>query len=296
MMKLSTGIITDALFLLHSITANNIILKTDLVYLHITHATSLETTFSFLESMHWLAENEGVIQLSAEGCQLGREFDCISISLQMWRRILEQYILQIKPIWSARIPFGRQEASVHMSMDETRCFMEAGLLTMPPSMAAIEWWDRIATKIRKIHDQRKNEIGRIGERLSIAYETKRTGIIPTWQAIETNLSGYDLISRRNKVDHTRLMIEVKATTALISESSFHISRNEWDVALLNENDNYVFHLWYIGNDYRIAIISPKQLSPFIPTDGICSRWESVEIQFSAFLKQFTIFDIEYDKI
>ena len=50
-----------------------------------------------------------------------------------------------------------------------------------------------------------DDVGRKGERLTLQYEELRTNVKPDWRSIETNLSGYDVLSQRSKTDNTPLL-------------------------------------------------------------------------------------------
>lgn len=50
---------------------------------------------------------------------------------------------------------------------------------------------------------------------------------------------------------------------------------------------YVFHLWCLSNSKKmLAVISPDELLPYIPTNNLEGQWESAKIPFSCFEGQF----------
>lgn len=146
------------------------------------------------------------------------------------RIMLSEYILYIEPVWSKRIPFGRFESTTFMTKDEKSCFYEAGLLCDEPPYDVILWWDQMSELIRKNVDISKTKIGRIGEQYTLEYEKERVGEKPIWKSIDSNLLGYDVMSRVSKEDNTPLLIEVKTSMEDIEHAYFHISANEWRVA------------------------------------------------------------------
>jgi hypothetical protein len=76
------------------------------------------------------------------------------------------------------------------------------------------------------------EIGRSGEKMSFDHEWKRTGLKPIWQAVESNLAGFDILSVTDSINNAKLQIEVKATTSEINYAKVHITRNEWETAII----------------------------------------------------------------
>lgn len=61
--------------------------------------------------------------------------------------------------------------------------------------------------------------------------------------------------------------------------------HEWNVALTSRA--YVFHLWCLSNSKKmLAVISPDELLPYIPTNNLEGQWESAKIPFSCFEGQF----------
>ena len=201
------------------------------------------------------------------------------------RQMLTDYVLKCAPIWSNRIPYGRREASIFMSKDEKACFADAGLLSDKLNPGIIGWWDTIAIQIRTQTQQAKSETGRLGERNTIKYERNRTNSDPVWMSIDSNLAGYDIKSQMSKDNSGPLLIEVKASTFALGQAEFHITSHEWNVALTSRA--YVFHLWCLfGNKKMLAIISPSDVMPYIPTNNLEGQWESANIPFSCFENKF----------
>ena len=100
----------------------------------------------------------------------------------------------------------------YFSAEVKQCFSEAYLLE-GYEYDVIEWWDKLATATKGYSEDIRLELGRKGEKLSIEFEKARTGLMPTWQAIDSNFSGYDILSQINSENPTPLRIEVKATNS-----------------------------------------------------------------------------------
>lgn len=129
----------------------------------------------------------------------------------------------------------------------------------------------------------------LGERLTMKFEEMRTGVKPDWHSIETNRSGYDILSRRSSEDGDSLLIEVKSSSQPLETACAIISRHEWDVAsLLNNQGRYLFYIWKLGTaTNQLAIITVEEMSCHIPLDHEYGTWESVHIPFVAFADRFS---------
>lgn len=185
-----------------------------------------------VENMAITTRGNGILNVSAH-------------SPEQYAMMLWDYVIKCKPIWAYRIPYGRKETSLFMSKDEMACLSEANLLSAVPSNNTIAWWDGLADIIRQKSQQVRSELGRKGERLSIAYEKHRIGIEPLWKAIESNCAGYDIQSFVDNQCLESLLIEVKTTNDSIDHAVFHVTANEWMTAC--NSGHYVFHLWLIRN-------------------------------------------------
>ena len=104
-------------------------------------------------------------------------------------------------------------------------------------------------------------------------------------AVESNLVGYDVKSQQSKDDPAVLLIEVKTSNLALSEACFHVTSNELSVALTSIA--YVFHLWCLHGDKKLlAIITPSEVYPYIPTNNLDGEWESTSIPFWCFKNKF----------
>jgi len=174
-----------------------------------------------------------------------------------------------------------------MNEEEQRCFVEAGLIDSIDS-GVVAWWDALAEQEQTLKAKSKDETGRRGELLTISYEKKRTGVTPYWTAIESNLAGYDISSRRSAMDGDQILIEVKASTQALPCAAGIITRHEWETAIrCNNIDRYLFYFWCIHVEKQLlAIITAKEMSGQIPTDSNQGRWESVSVPFISFENRF----------
>lgn len=189
---------------------------------------------------------------------------------------LEDLIINYNPSWGSILPKGRTEAKNFLPTEVLQCFKEAGLMD-ELNDNIIGFWDRLSLAYRNFTQKRMTEIGRTGERLSFNFELERTGKLPIWQAIESNLSGFDILSICESNNTQKLQIEVKSSTANFEYAKLHISKHEWNTAKASRN--YLFHLWTINNDSKLYIVTVEKMSEHVPIDFGLGEWESVEIPF-----------------
>lgn len=255
----------------------------DLTYSKIA-SISAENIFDFSLNCGWVSKDEDVPVLTKRGVEL-LQLQEQGLFIDLRRQMLMDYVMKAAPIWANRIPYGRREATIFMTKDESACFSEAKLLSPQLDSGIIDWWDTIANQIRTQAQQVKNDTGRMGERNSIKYEQLRTGFEPIWMSVDSNLAGYDIKSRISRDHPNVLLIEVKTTAFALDLAAFHVTSHEWRVALTSAA--YVFHLWCLSSKKKmLAVISPEDVQPYIPTNNLEGKWESAKIPFSCFENRF----------
>lgn len=284
---ISVNIVPQSLLLLSAIREHRCDTLEKVFQLKMVYGLNKQSALDFAEQCKWLIKQDSTIALSPRGGQILEAFNGSYVSQDLWRSILYDYISTCQPVWARRVPYGRKEAYLIMNEEEQRCFVEAGLIDSIDS-AVVTWWDTLAEQERGKDTKSKSKTGRYGELLTICYEEKRTGVAPYWTAIESNLAGYDICSRRSATDGDQMLIEVKASTQDLAHAVCVITRHEWETALRDNNiGRYIFHLWCVhGEKKLLAIISTPEMSSQIPTDTNCGRWESVRIPFLPFEEQF----------
>lgn len=220
----------------------------------------------------WIKVNQqGIIVLT----ERGQDISALEYETALLIQI-EDLILNFNPTWASLLIKGRTEAKNFLPPDAFQCFKECGLFG-ELSDELIKFWDKLSLAYRNYSQIRMTEIGRTGEKLSFDHELNRTGKPPLWQAVESNLAGYDLLSIIDNDNLQKLKIEVKTTTSNLSYAKFHISKNEWNTALASIN--YIFHLWHIEKIPKLYTVSINKINEHIPTDIGAGEWESVEIPF-----------------
>lgn len=227
-----------------------------------------------------VAEDYNWIKLDIYGClavsEKGNEIISQDDMLNGLRVQLSHLIEKVKPTWSYLIHKGRKEAYQYFPAEVKQCFRDADLINSY-NLDVIKWWDRLALIARGIQQNTQLEIGRIGEELSFKYEKNRTGKYPEWQSIESNLSGYDILSNISSTDTTPLNIEVKTTNNNSRVFTFYLSRNEWNIA--ESSQNYIFHLWLMNKEPELFIVDKTEIACHIPSNQGNGSWENVKIVF-----------------
>jgi hypothetical protein len=246
---------------------------------------SLPTTkvIATTQGIGWLrASDDGIASITPSGLRL---LNLVGYE-SMLRQALLDYIDIERPPWVQNATYGRSRVIRFAGREIAQIFVEAGLADSFED-EVVAFWDAMAALARGQKNGRLSEIGRQGERLSIAHELARTGRKPKWVAIDNNEDGYDVLSVVESNDSRPLSIEVKASTMGLA-GSLHLTRNEWERA--QEVENHAFHIWAIkSNEHALAILSPLEVQDHIPLNTGSGSWESVEVPFAAFRDHFTSF-------
>jgi len=202
--------------------------------------------------------------------------------------LILDYIHAENPPWVQLAASGRREVLLQAPKALCQVIVDAGLAYGDDSDTVI-FWDMLAASARGIRNAALTEIGRIGERLTLTHERRRTGREPTWVALDSNADGYDVLSRISDADTRRLTIEVKTSNQVAKSGIFHLTRNEWNLAV--DSLHHAFHLWSIsGGEPRLAVLHVEQIAKHVPVDEGCGVWESAGIPFAAFSSSFSLVD------
>lgn len=230
----------------------------------------------YSQKMRWIVTGDAG---TAEITHNGRRF-LVSEPVQgRMRQALLDLIEIERPFWVQNAIQGRRRVLDFVSTALAQVFLEGGLVD-GTSKDVVEFWDMLAAEARGQRNAAFLSIGRAGERLSIAYETQRTGRKPRWIAVDNNADGFDLLSVVSTDSAQKLSIEVKATT-VGSAAVMHISRNEWDYAVSARS--HVFHLWDMAApEPRLAVLQPEEIEIHMPIDNQDGEWQEVTIPFKTF--------------
>ena len=283
---ISIGRLSETLLLLSSIKAFNCKTFTDVDHLSVSYGINKRAAYDFALQCGWIENKAGEIEFTNHGNDVISSFRGTSIPASLWRLALYDYISVCRPTWSNMIPNGRKEAYLFMTNDEKRCFTEAGLMDST-EYDVVNWWDRVALLFRSEKQDTLEDIGRDGERKTLAYEEFRTKAKPHWESIDSNYSGFDISSIKNENSSESILIEVKSSLKSIDEAKMIITRNEWEVASCGFNKGrYFFYLWLIGPKSKLAIVPASSITDHIPNDLGAGHWQTLEIPFSLFKYEF----------
>ena len=286
---ISVNVVSQSLILVSIIQKSSCTSVSDIRQLKLPYGVNLDVALGFARQCEWIKETQGYIEFTQTGTQISEMFNGEIIHVELWKVILSCYISVCSPAWAKRIPYGRTEAFLFMNEEEQRCFIEAGLIDSEDE-SVLNWWDTIAGIERMKVNSSLEELGRMGERLTMEYEEGRTGVKPDWRSIETNLCGYDILSQRSADDGNKLLIEVKTSSKPIHEANAIVSRHEWNVARLNNNiKRYFFYFWCIqSKEAQLAVVSADEMEHHIPVDSEYGFWENASIPFEAFADRFKV--------
>lgn len=281
MIRLSVDILWSIQLLLKRIIEYKLNSIDDMYFLNVS-SVNLDVLLDLAEKCNWIMIDGSCLDIYKRSYEIINTSDFAGQA----RKMLADYIKHINPVWAKRIPYGRKESFIFMSKDEQACFYEAGLMNDEPDNLEISWWDQITNYIRSQDDLYKNEIGRKGELCTILYESNRIGAKPQWISIDSNLTGYDVISCVSRENKSGLLIEVKSTDMSIDNAEFYITAHEWHTAC--NSSNYLFYLWcFYDNKKQLAIINPNAVLPYVPTNNETGKWQTVRIPFNSFKPMFT---------
>lgn len=283
---ISIGRLSEALLLMASVKAYNCKSFTEVDHLTICFGINKRAAYDFALQCNWIADEGSGIEFTNRGKEIVSLFRGTNITSGLWMRALYDYVSTCRPAWASLIPYGRKEAYLFMTNDEKRCFFEAGLMDSIEN-EVVQWWDHVALLFRKEKKDSLDDIGREGERKTLAYEELRTKVKPRWESIDSNYSGYDIISQRAEGANEPILIEVKSSLKSIYEAKMIITRNEWDVATCGYNvDRYFFYLWLLGDKSRLAVIPASSIKNHVPNDTGAGHWHTLEIPFLCFEHDF----------
>jgi hypothetical protein len=231
------------------------------------------------QSLKWLRASEaGIATITPVGSRLLT----LSGYEPMLRQALLDYVEVERPAWVQNAIYGRLKVLSFAGTEIAQIFIEAGLAHGNDD-ATVSFWDAMAAMARGQENDRMLEIGREGERLTLAYELSRTGKRPKWISIESNEDGYDVLSIVADNDPRSLSIEVKASRMGLF-GNFYLTRNEWERAL--DESAHAFHLWDIRSKPTVAVLSAKDVLPHVPANQGSGAWELACIPMGTFAGEF----------
>jgi hypothetical protein len=230
------------------------------------------------QKCRWLRiESDGSIQLTERGHQIRG----LSTGKECLREQLFDLLIAAPPPWARRMIQGRFEALQAMPDEAQQCFKDCEL-TEGTDDDVVGWWDRASGSVRSERTKLNHDVGRAAEKLSLVFEKRRTGREPIWQAVETSVSGFDVLSVVDTASEVKLKIEVKGSRMPKNQASFFVTRNEWNTA--TKSNAFHFHLWLVRDLPKLFVVPAKDVEPHIPNDQGSGRWENAQLLFKDFGK------------
>lgn len=199
---------------------------------------------------------------------------------------LKDMLRKTPPPWGPLLKRGRKAVAHYGDGDVVQCFSDAGLLD-GADPGIVEWWDDVSTPYWHMDEVDRVRTGRVGERLSMEFESHRVGQPPHWVAVDDVSVGYDLLSVVSLEDSHRLLVEVKSSELAWDRAEFFLSRNEWDT--LSSHPHAVVHLWSLaGSVPELKVVDIAVLAGVVPADNGVGRWANAAIPFVAFGEDTTL--------
>lgn len=224
------------------------------------------------------------------------------------RRILQRLISFKKDHWLINFNEDIEVFKISIPMNWLELLESAQLFDITDEDVVL-WWKTLIHR-KEIYDQEKrNEIGSIGEELTKAHEINRLHLDrilnPELFVIQvskfSDKYGFDIKSIRGYLlkgsNQLKDQIQVEVKASIIENEeifSFYISRNEWNKAMetIDSDEVYFFYCW-AGVNLNLKtgkgpfIIPAKRLQPHIPSDNssLC-EWYTCRICIN--LKEFCL--------
>lgn len=240
-----------------------------------------KAVLALAQTCQWIRVTErGRVGLTERGAELLEK----SGATHCLREQLLDILSSSPPPWARKLILGRFEALRIMPDDARQCFRECDL-TDGFDDETVSWWDMASESVRSERSKLNHRIGRRAERLSLNYEKRRTGKEPLWQAVQTNVAGYDVLSVIDADDTSKLKIEVKGSRLGRREASFFLTRNEWRTA--TKSNAYHFHLWLVHDVPTLFVVPSSAIADHVPENRKQGRWETAQFFFRDF-KDFLV--------
>lgn len=290
---ISVNIVSQTLILMSAIKKHTCNSMREVAQLKLPYGINCDAAITFSQQCGWIITDNDSVSFTDYGESIIGSFNGLVIDSSLWRVILTGYISNSEPAWAKRIPYGRKEAYLIMTAEEQRCFDEAGLMESTDA-DVVEWWDFLAERERTKKDTSLLDVGREGERFTMLYEQQRTNVSPEWISIESNLAGYDILSRRTSDSDENILIEVKSSRKSMENAFCIVTRHEWETAQRKNNvDRYFFYLWKLSRgEISLAIVDVVRMQAYIPFDSGSGKWKEVSIPYTAFGDLFVVVAID----
>lgn len=245
-------------------------------------STSAHSVMENVSALGWITEgSDGRVSIAHRGQE------CLELNhaTEQLRFLLTDYFLLRQDPWLQLARRGRIHVLLQAPPEIAQLLHEAELAEGEHD-EVVRFWDEIADRVRGDKDRNRTEVGRTGERLSIVYETKRTGKKPRWVALDSDEFGYDLLSMASASDTAPMKVECKCSERPLREATLYLTRNEWETA--DKSERYSFHLWNTASHQpKLAVIGVEDMRPHVPENRRSGSWETAQVPFIAFEQMFS---------
>lgn len=237
--------------------------------------SSMNDIYNLILQCNWAHVLDGKHYLTDRGNEIVKYLRNSGTSIDAGREQLFDIVKVLRPKWAGPLKHGRLESMMILPTSIVDIFKQLKLYhpqNLIYDSCAVEWWDKIAASYYSSISQNNIKTGRIGERLTILFEKERTLIVPKWESLDSDKSGYDILSQIASGDNRKLCIEVK--TSQNNFTVFYFSRGEWNFLQNRNDENYKIHFWRLyEKTYKLTIINRCVVNQCFPEDSIASQWQ-----------------------
>jgi len=237
----------------------------------------------------WVKIEGDVYKLHERGKVLNELYNKKKIN-RAYRAQLYDLVNILRPDWAAYLNRGRTESVTYMASNIIDILKQLKLYNENDSNyddGAIIWWDKIAGSFYNSINEKKIETGRVGEKITVHYERKRTNNEPKWMSLKSDALGYDILSVISKQDTSNYCIEVKTSKY---GNKFKFTKNEHELMCQKDIKNYSLYFWrlYSVDKAELTILKKDDIIKKFPKNSMAAEWEICEFNIDNFLKKKNI--------
>ena len=254
-------------------------------------SSNIPSVAAIVAAANKFVENSKLDFIGAERVaqKLGWNVFCLSESIEksmadsLFNIIVSQFY---KPDWIDVAYMGRSYVVDRFkTVNERQLFNNAGLLSND-SMAAHQWWSKLALISRKFSVENTEDAGERWlecEQLSFLREQSElvgTEFAPRLVSIDDCTLGFDIETFRldgSLNTYRRHFIEVKSCS-IASKPRFFISNSEWNFAIRNRE---MWQLDFYGHGSESAkVLTYQDILPLMPSNTSRGKWLKAEVSLA----------------
>jgi hypothetical protein len=232
---------------------------------------------------NWIKIEGDIYKLQERGIVLNELYNRKKIN-HARRAQLYDLVKILRPEWAAYLNRGRTESVTYVASNIKDILKQLKLYNENDSDyddGAIIWWDKIAGSFYSSINEKKTETGRIGEKITVHYEQKRTNNKPKWMSLKSDSLGYDILSVISKQDTSNYCIEVKTSRY---GNIFKFSINEHKLMCQKNLKNYGLYFWrlYSVDKAELTVLKKDDIINQFPKNSKTAKWEICEFNIDNF--------------